>query len=94
MRTAAPTGILATAKEERPPPAVMHPPAAIWLRGGVLGELRRRPLLPVVVRRSAVVLRECKTMKTALWRALIPPQPLRLPLRTKPGYLQARLGKR
>ena len=27
--------------EERPPPAVMHPPAAIWLRLGGLGELRR-----------------------------------------------------
>jgi len=51
VRTAAPPATPAAAMEERPPPAVMHPPAAIWLRGGVLEELRRRPLPPAVVRR-------------------------------------------
>ena len=66
VRTAAPQGTPAAVMEERPPPAVMHPPAAIWLRGGVLGELRRRPLPSALVRRSAVVLRECRKMGTVL----------------------------
>jgi len=45
----------AAAMKERPPLAVMDPPAEIWLRVGVLGELWRRPLPPAVVRRPAVV---------------------------------------
>jgi len=77
--TVLPPATPAAEVEERPPSAVIDPPAAIWLRVGVLGELQRRPL-PPAVRRLAVVLRECMTMETALWGAVIPPPPLRPPV--------------
>jgi len=85
--TVLPPVTLQAAMEERPPPAVMDPPAAIWVGVGGLGEFQRRPVPPAVVRRPAVVLRECRTMETALWGAVIPPPPLRPPLHTEPGDL-------
>jgi len=60
----APPETPAAAMEERPPPAVMHPPAAIWVRGGGLGELRRRPL-PLAVRQLAAAWRRGLRVGTA-----------------------------
>jgi len=78
---APPAAMPAVEMEEQPPPAVVDPLAAALQPVGRLGELRRLPLPPAAFRRPAVVLRECRTMGTAFWGAVIPPPPLRPPLR-------------
>jgi len=86
-RIAPPAETPAAALDEWPPPAVVDALAAAWLPVGGLGELRRLLLPPAAVRRPAVVLRECRTMATGLWGAVIPPPPLHPPLRPSPFFL-------
>jgi len=83
---------------KRPPPAVMHPPAAIWLRLGVLGELRRRPLPPAVVRRSAVgvavgVLTVGRGVAPQLWTAHPWGPSQNIPIRASKGMTCPDLGE-
>jgi len=85
--TAPPEAVLAENMEEQAPPLVVDALTAAWLPVDEMTELWRLLLPLVAFRRTAVVLRECRTIGMGLWGAEIPPMPLRPPLRPQPFYL-------